>query len=280
MSIFRSGKWAASFQDIPKVFSFHFYWIQALLLIYGVVFRIQSSTPPVSSWAQLSCCFQSCQFQTQFFAKQWKKKALASSLLLVALDGCTWQPRKLPTDSHKLLKEPPSSGSMMFGWESQRSVLRTVKIHQLSENEPICQHTIGLWLAGDWHLGKAAGPRPQGAEQLLDDELLSTDGDEAATESVDVSQGFCSRANGQVRIILMAEIINSHCQGIIPFTRLCTRRLAGVFWTSARTISLLTRAGCKGYRDVYIWYILAGYTIEDVPKESSWENLVPFWVAW
>ena len=33
MSIFRSGKWAASFQDIPKVFSFHFYSIEVLLMI-------------------------------------------------------------------------------------------------------------------------------------------------------------------------------------------------------------------------------------------------------
>ena len=39
MSIFRSGKWAASFQDIPKVFSSHFYWIQALLLIWWYLFQ-------------------------------------------------------------------------------------------------------------------------------------------------------------------------------------------------------------------------------------------------
>ena len=84
MFIFRGGKWAASFQDIPKVFSFHFYWIQALFLIYGIVFRIQSSTPPVSSWAQLCCCSQSCKFQTQFFAQKWKRKR--------KLAHCCWLP--------------------------------------------------------------------------------------------------------------------------------------------------------------------------------------------
>ena len=153
-----------------------------------------------------------------------------------------------PETAHRLSQA--ARGASFFWIDDVWVGVTTVKIHQLSENEPICQHTIGLWLAGDRHLGKAAGPRPQGAEQLLDDELLSTDGDEAATESVDVSQGFCGRANGQVRVILMAEIIDSHCQGIIPFTRLCTRRLAGAFWTSARTTSSSTRAGCKAYSDV------------------------------
>ena len=58
-----------------------FFWFDDIL------FRIQSSTPPVSSWAQLSCCFQPCHFQTQFFAKKWKRKRkLAHCCWLLWLD--------------------------------------------------------------------------------------------------------------------------------------------------------------------------------------------------
>ena len=48
--------------------------LKSFLWFDDILFRIQSSTPPVSSWAQLSCCFQPCQFQTQFFAKKLKRK--------------------------------------------------------------------------------------------------------------------------------------------------------------------------------------------------------------
>ena len=85
-----------------------------------MIFCSEYKVLPHQSAAELNflVVFNPVNFKHNFLLKIEKRKRV-SSLLLVALDGCTWQPRKLPTDSHKLLKEPPSSGSMMFGWESQ-----------------------------------------------------------------------------------------------------------------------------------------------------------------